>query len=114
MPKIMKNDKLIEDLKNKLKEVITKSYNDLKPELEKDLTAFLETSKEKLERWILLFSNADITEEELEWLLKSQLDLVAFQTLQTAGISKIKLNTLKNNIIKTIFNFILELIIPGV
>lgn len=110
----MENDKLIEELKNKLKAIITKSYKDIKPELEKDLNAFLETSKEKLERWILLFSNADITEEELEWLLKSQLDLVAFQALQTTGISKIKLNTLKNNIIKTIFKFILEIIIPGV
>jgi hypothetical protein len=110
----MENDKLIENLKNKLKAIITKSYQDIKPELEKDLNAFLETSKEKLKRWILLFSNADITEEELEWLLKSQLDLVAFQALQTTGISKIKLNTLKNNIIKTIFKFILEVIIPGV
>ena len=108
----MENDTLIDDLKERLKIIITKSYKDIKPELEKDLNTFLETSKEKLERWILLFSNAGITEEELEWLLKSQLDLVAFQALQTTGISKIKLNTLKNNIIKTIFKFILELTIP--
>ncbi|MFD1604150.1 hypothetical protein ACFSJW_08405 [Flavobacterium artemisiae] len=109
----MNNDQVLEELKNRLKNVITKSYADFKPELEKDLNAFLEKSREKLERWILLFSSGSLTEEELEWLLKSQLDLVALQTLQTTGISKIKLNSLKNNIISTIFKFILELIIPG-
>jgi hypothetical protein len=110
----MNNDQLIEELKSKLKTILTKSYKDIKPELEKDLNTFLETSREKLERWIFLLSTGDITEEELEWLLKSQLDLVALQALQTTGISKIKLNILKNNILKTIFKIILELIIPVV
>jgi hypothetical protein len=110
----MNNDQFIEELKSKLKTIITNSYKDIKPELEKDLNTFLETSREKLERWIFLLSTGDITEEELEWLLKSQLDLVALQALQTTGISKIKLNALKNNILKTIFKIILELIIPVV
>lgn len=110
----MNNDQLIEELKNKLKAIITKSYKDNKSELEKDLNTFLETSKEKLERWMILFSIGDLTEDELEWLLKSQLDLVALQALQTTGISKIKLNALKNNIIKMIFKVILDMIIPVV
>lgn len=110
----MNNDQFIEELKSKLKTIITNSYKDIKPELEKDLNTFLETSREKLKRWIFLLSTGDITEEELEWLLKSQLDLVALQALQTTGISKIKLNALKNNILKTIFEIILELIIPVV
>ncbi|PIF30744.1 hypothetical protein CLU81_1191 [Flavobacterium sp. 9] len=110
----MDNDKFIGELKSKLKTIITNSYKDLKPELEKDLNAFLETSREKLERWFTLSASGDITEEELEWLIKSQLDLVTLQTLQTAGISKIRLNTLKNNIAKIIFKVIIELIIPVV
>ncbi|MNQ09853.1 hypothetical protein D3C85_226760 [compost metagenome] len=110
----MDNDTLLKELKSRLKTIIINSYKDIKPELEKDLNAFLETSKEKLERWILLFSTSALTEEELEWLLKSQLDLVALQALQTTGISKIRLNTLKNNILKTIFSVIIELVIPGV
>lgn len=110
----MNNEQLIEELKSKLKAIITKSYKDNKAELEKDLNAFLETSKEKLERWTILFASGNLTEEELEWLLKSQLDLVALQALQSTGISKIKLNTLKNNIIKIIFKVIIDVIIPGV
>ena len=33
----MNNDQVLEELKNRLKTVITKSYSDFKPELEKDL-----------------------------------------------------------------------------
>ncbi|MFB9079001.1 hypothetical protein ACFFLS_10115 [Flavobacterium procerum] len=106
----MENNNLTKELENKLKELISKSYKNLKPELEKDVKAFLQASAEKLERWATLYTTESINEEELEWLLKSQLDLVSLQALQTAGISKIKLNTLKNNIIKLIFNFIIGLI----
>jgi len=108
----MDNDKLLKELQSKLKTLITENYEEIKPQLEKDLNTFLEKSKIKLERWLFLFSSGDLTEEELEWLLKSQLDLVSLQGLQTAGISKIKLNTIKNNIIKIILNVIIGLIIP--
>ena len=108
----MDKDKIVQELKSKLKIILTDNYKEIIPELEKDLNAFLETSKTKLERWLILFSSGDLTEEELEWLLKSQLDLVSLQALQTAGISKIKLNTIKNNIIKIIFNLIICMIIP--
>lgn len=110
----MDHNKLIEELKSKSKTIIINSYKSNKYELEKDLNTFLETSKEKLERWIILFSTGDLTEEELEWLLKSQLDLMTLQALQTTGISKIKLNAIKNNIIKTIFKVIIDMIIPSI
>ncbi len=110
----MDKNLLIAELEDKLKVIITKSYKDLKPQLEKDLSLFLETSKEKLERWTILFASGNLTEEELEWLLKSQLDLVVLQGFQAAGISKIKLNALKNNIIKIIFKVITEMIMPMV
>ena len=110
----MDKDKIIENLKKELKAIIANSYKDIKPQLEKDLATFFQTSKEKLERWIVLFSAGDLTEEEFEWLLKSQLDLTVLQALQTAGISKIKLNTIKNNIIKMIIQIITSLIIPKV
>lgn len=108
----MNADQLTEEVKTKLKTIISSSYKENKYEIEKDLNTFLEISKDKLGRWIILFASGNLTEEELEWLLKSQLDLVALQALQTTGISKIKLNTIKINIIKMIFKIIIEKIIP--
>lgn len=106
----MNNNNLIEEIKEKVKNLIGENHKDLKPQLEKDLKTFLETSAEKLERWAVLYANEGINEEELQWLLKSQLDLVSLKALQAAGISKIKLNNLKNNIIKLIFEIIIGLI----
>lgn len=106
----MNNDNLLQEIKSKLKDLIANSHSGFKPGLEKDLKTFLEKSEEKLERWAVLYTNEKINEEELEWLLKSQLDLVSLQALQSAGISKIKLNTIKNNIIKLIFEIIIGLI----
>ncbi|OHT45008.1 hypothetical protein [Flavobacterium tructae] len=108
----MHNDTLLDQLKSKLKIIITESYKDNKFELEKDLNTFLEISREKLERWLFLFSSGNLTEEDLEWLLKSQFNLMEFQTLQATGISKIKLNAIKNNILKMIFKVLFDLVIP--
>ena len=61
------------------------------------LNIFLSNLKIRRNRWNdFLFS---LFHYQFEWLLKSQLDLTVLQALQTAGISKIKLNTIKNNII---------------
>ncbi len=106
----MTTDNFTQELKDKVKKLITNNYKDFKPGLEKDLETFLKTSAEKLERWAVLYANEKINAEELEWLLKSQLDLVSLQALQSTGISKIKLNALKNNVIKLIFEIIISLI----
>lgn len=107
----MNTNNLVQEIKEKVRLLIAESYKDFKPGLEKDLKTFLETSAEKLERWTILYANEGINEEELEWLLKSQVDLISLQALQTAGISKIKLNAFKNNILKLIFKIIISLVV---
>jgi hypothetical protein len=100
-------DKLLNEIKQQSLELLVNKYKEFKSELQQDITAFLESSKQKLERWALLVIDGSITKEELEWLLKSQQDLITLQALQTAGLSKIKLNTIKNGIIKTVFQTII-------
>lgn len=100
-------EKLLKELKSELLALLQGKYNEFKPELQKDINAFLEQSKEKLVRWTLLLADSAITKEEFEWLLKSQQDLIPLKALQTAGISKIRLNNLKNSIIQTILKTVL-------
>jgi len=94
-------DQIIKELKTELLNVLGKKYNEFKPEIQKDINNFLKKSQEKLERWTVLLADKAITIEEFEWLLKSQKDLTVLQALQTAGVSKIRLNNIKNSIIKT-------------
>ncbi|WP_130734862.1 hypothetical protein [Flavobacterium sp. J27] len=104
-------EKLIKDLKESLLTLLGNKYKEFKPEIQKDITSFLKESEEKLKRWALLLADGSITKEELEWLLKSQKDLVALKAIQTVGISKIKLNNIKNSIIKTIFEIVVATVI---
>lgn len=100
-------EKLLNQLKQELVTLLGDKYKEFKPEIQKDITAFLDSSKEKLERWTLLLASLSITEEEFSWLLKSQQDLIALKALQAAGLSKIKLNNIKNAIIQTVFKTVL-------
>ncbi|MDQ7959540.1 hypothetical protein [Flavobacterium lindanitolerans] len=100
-------EKLLKQLKQELLTLLGDKYKEFKPEIQKDITAFLDSSKEKLERWTLLLASSSITEEEFSWLLKSQQDLIALKALQGAGLSKIKMNNIKNAIIQTVFKTVL-------
>lgn len=100
-------EKLLKQLKQELVTLLGDKYKEFKPEIQKDITAFLNSSKEKLERWTLLLASSSITEEEFSWLLKSQQDLIALKALQGAGLSKIKLNNIKNAIIQAVFKTVL-------
>jgi len=95
-------EKLLEELRKNIITVLGDKYKEFKPEVQKDVNHFLENSKEKLLRWSLLLVEKSITEDEFAWLLKSQQDLVTLKALQGAGLSKIKLNNIKNSIFKTV------------
>lgn len=100
-------EKLLKALKENLSNILGNKLKDVAPQLEKDIKDYIKLSKDKLERWSLLFVEGSITEDELQWLLKSQQDLIALKTLQASGLSKIKLNNIKNSIIQTIFKTII-------
>jgi hypothetical protein len=90
---------LLNEIKNQSLAILGENYNGIEADLKKDISKFLQKSKEKLERWALLFADNSIDKDEFEWLIKSQQDLMVLQSLQTAGLSKIKLNKIKNSII---------------
>lgn len=104
-------EKLIKELKESLLTLLGNKYKEFKPEIQKDITAFLKESENKLKRWVLLLAEGSLTKEEFEWLLKSQKDIVALKALQTVGLSKIRINNLKNSIIKTIFDIVVATVI---
>ena len=103
-------EKLLKELKIQLLALLEGNFNEFKPELQKEITLFLEQSKDKLVRWTLLLADQSITKDEFEWLIKSQKDLLTLKALQTAGISKIRINNLKNSIIQTIIKTVLMVI----
>ncbi|MBA9073317.1 hypothetical protein GGR22_001443 [Flavobacterium gossypii] len=100
-------DKLLKELKRELVKLLGDKYKEFKPEIQKDINDFLEKSREKLERWSILLATASLTEEEFSWLLKSQQDLITLKALQGAGLSKIRINNIKNTILQTVFKTVI-------
>ena len=106
-------EKLLAEIKAQLLELLKENYKDFVPELENDITNFLKQSKVKLERWTLLLVDKSLTHDDFEWLVKSQKNLLVLEALQTSGLSKIKLNNLKNSIIKVIINTTAKAVLVG-
>lgn len=100
-------DKLLKELKQELVKLLGDKYKEFKPEIQKDINDFLKKSREKLERWSMLLATSSLTEEEFSWLLKSQQDLIALKALQGAGLSKIRINNIKNTILQTVFKTVI-------
>ena len=94
----------MKELKNNLLTALGEKYAAYSKETEKDIDAFLAASKEKLKRWTTLLAEEKINEEEFEWLVQSQKDLLVLKALYQAGVSKIALGHLKNKIIKILIN----------
>lgn len=106
-------DQLIANLKTQLALLFKNKFTEFGSALQKDVDTFLNNSKATLKRWLLLLSDGSITQDEFEWLLKSQQDLIVLQALQTAGISKIKLNNIKKAIIKTVVETTISGLLKG-
>lgn len=104
-------DNILKELKSELLALLNNKFTNLSKESKKDIDAFLKQSEEKLKRWTFLLAQGELTQEDFEWLVKSQKDLMLFQALHTAGVSKIKLGHLKNSIVNTIVSTIIKLVV---
>lgn len=93
---------ILRALRDNLISALDENHSALNTQSSKDIDAFLQASKEKLKRWTLLYSQGHLTEEDLQWLVKSQKELLLLENLFQAGISKISLGHLKNKIIKIV------------
>lgn len=95
---------VFEALKTDILELVKDRFDEEGTQVRKDIEDFLEGSKDKLMRWTSLLDQGALTPAEFELLLKSQKDLLVIQSLQRAGISKIKIGLFKNEAIKIIVN----------
>jgi len=93
---------LLKELRKNLLIALGDRYSEYNNQSKKDIDAFLNASKVKLKRWTILSSEGQLTESDLEWLVKSQKELLVLEALCQAGVSKIALGHLKNRIIKIV------------
>lgn len=99
--------KLISDIKNHLLLLLKENQLHLFPKIETNLNKYFLESEEKIKKWQLLYAEGVLQMDEIEWLLESQKELITIDVLQKAGISQLKINSIKNSILKIILKAII-------
>lgn len=105
-------EQVFKALKKELLSILNEKSQHLTAASQSDIENFLNQTKEKLKRWTYLLEEGVLTLDDYKWLLKSQKDLMTFQALHSAGISKIQLGHLKNTLINTIVSTVVTLVLP--
>lgn len=90
------------EVKQDIISLVKEKFGQEGAKVKSEIEVFLDNSKEKLQRWASLMEQGAITPAELEILLQSQKDILIFESLYKAGISKIKIGMFKNAAIKLI------------
>lgn len=102
---------ILKDVKKSILDLVKAKYDKRTSEIENEVDAFLEESKDKIARWTGLLAQGQLSKEEFELLVHAQKDLFVITSLYQAGISKISLGHLKNNIVSIIVNTVMKLVL---
>lgn len=97
-------DIILKELKEDISELAKEKFDTQRTAIIQDIEAYLAHSKEKLQKWAKLFKENEIDKEELVWLLKSQKELFLLKSLQTIGVSSIKVGHFKKKILNMILS----------
>lgn len=84
--------------------LVTTDFKDYSQEALKDGKAFVERARKDLERWLVLRSQGQLTDDDLVWLIKSKKDLAELQALKQAGVSVTRLEGFKHDLITLAIN----------
>lgn len=102
-------DDIFKEIKDQVADLAKTELKDLADNATSDANDFLDNSKDKLAKWAKLFADHKIDQEELEFLVNSQLGLGEMKVLTNAGIAIIKAERFKNAVI----NIVLKTILSG-
>lgn len=88
-------------------DVSWKSYKDIAAQ---DIEEFLTKSKEDIEGFFLLFQNGSISQDELDWLIKGEKDLMTLSGLRKAGLSQVALDSFSSGVIDLVLSSALKFV----
>ncbi|MBN1479642.1 hypothetical protein JXA70_05170 [candidate division KSB1 bacterium] len=94
-----KFDEFFDLLKKYLVDEAKKSWDDAFDAVKNFGEAFFHTIKDDLDKWTQALAEGKLTQEELDFLIKSKKELMKLQLLTEAGLTKARIEKLQNTII---------------
>ncbi len=99
---------ILEDFKNELINLSSDLKDDMKDALLKDGLCFMDRSRADLEKWSNLFVAGQLTREDLEWLVRSQKDLIEMEALKQKGLALAGIDRYKNAVARSALNAVFK------
>jgi len=109
----MSNSGLISDLIDELAHQFEATLPDLKDRLMAAARISIADNSELLLRWAEMASAGSLSHDEVDWLIKSRLDLSKMKMLEEAGLSKVQVDLLRQTMTRTVIGMITGRILPG-
>ena len=94
--------KLFDTLKDEVTNLALSAVNKYKNEAKKDALALMDKMKENLSTWTLQLADGKLSQKDFEFLVLGQKELIEMSALKQVGLSKIKMDELKNNILNLV------------
>lgn len=101
---------ILKDLVEQAKEIAISTFKDYKKEAGADAENLVSVMKVKLEKWSKQLANNEISKDDLIFLVQGQRELIEMKALKQTGIALIKVEELKNSILKATVNTIVSCI----
>jgi hypothetical protein len=102
----------VADVMDQLKKLAVGALKDQLAALQADTKAFLKDSDTKLKKWAQLRIEGDLDEEDVNFLVGSQVALAKMNALTQAGLSAIRLKKLREQITDIVVKAALARFIP--
>lgn len=102
---------LLKMIKDDLLSLAEESFSELKDEILTDGSTFVLKLKEDMLRWGEGFEGGYLTAADIEFLIKAKKDLAEMEALKIAGLSKVKLEKLRNKIIETVIGSVFKVFV---
>ncbi|WP_071145738.1 hypothetical protein [Bacteroides ihuae] len=99
---------LLTELLSQAKEIAVSTFKDYKKQAADDAEGLISGIKPKLEKWTLQLAKGDLSKDDLEFLILGEKELVEMKALKQLGIGLIKLDELKNKILKSTLDSIVN------
>lgn len=103
-------DDFINMLKDDLIDLAKEFGDDVKDEIIKDAESFATELKEDLEEWTQKVQSGDLTQNDLEWLIKGKKDLAQMEALKQKGLAKAKIDKYRNALLETTIGSVVKLL----
>lgn len=99
---------LLTELLSQAKEIAVSTFKDYKKQAADDAENLISGIKPKLEKWTLQLAKGDLSKDDLAFLVLGEKELVEMKALKQVGVALIKVDELKNSILKNSINTIIN------